>query len=244
MCRGIKSTLSASTVSSKDSSQTTDFTLHSQPKPVEKPKETPPSAIAKSPIKLKPFQREDVKKEPLPSPMETVTAEDMMGLEDIDLTNLAMEYSPKEVQSKQFQPQPSVVQHQGVQSPSVMKLQGVQSPSMMQPQSVQQPQQSFQQPQPPSLHSPSLSKPPLKPQQQFQNGMPLRNQAMLQSLQQSGVNRGPNGLPIVRPPMSGVQQALGTVQNNAFSMKRNQPFISFELQGSDPSPHMMPASKR
>ena len=154
--------------------------------------------------------------------METVTAEDMMGLEDIDLTNLAMEYSPKEVQSKQFQPQPSV----------------------MQPQSVQQPQQSFQQPQPPSLHSPSLSKPPLKPQQQFQNGMPLRNQAMLQSLQQSGVNRGPNGLPIVRPPMSGVQQALGTVQNNAFSMKRNQPFISFELQGSDPSPHMMPASKR
>ena len=154
--------------------------------------------------------------------METVTAEDMMGLEDIDLTNLAMEYSPKEVQSKQFQPQPS----------------------MMQPQSVQQPQQSFQQPQPPSLHSPSLSKPPLKPQQQFQNGMPLRNQAMLQSLQQSGVNRGPNGLPIVRPPMSGVQQALGTVQNNAFSMKRNQPFISFELQGSDPSPHMMPASKR
>lgn len=244
MCRGIKSTLSASTVSSKDSSQTTDFTLHSQPKPVEKPKETPPSAIAKSPIKLKPFQREDVKKEPLPSPMETVTAEDMMGLEDIDLTNLAMEYSPKEVQSKQFQPQPSVVQHQGVQSPSVMKLQGVQSPSVMQPQSVQQPQQSFQQPQPPSLHSPSLSKPPLKPQQQFQNGMPLRNQAMLQSLQQSGVNRGPNGLPIVRPPMSGVQQALGTVQNNAFSMKRNQPFISFELQGSDPSPHMMPASKR
>lgn len=244
MCRGIKSTLSASTVSSKDSSQTTDFTLHSQPKPVEKPKETPPSAIAKSPIKLKPFQREDVKKEPLPSPMETVTAEDMMGLEDIDLTNLAMEYSPKEVQSKQFQPQPSVVQHQGVQSPSVMKLQGVQQPSVMQPQSVQQPQQSFQQPQPPSLHSPSLSKPPLKPQQQFQNGMPLRNQAMLQSLQQSGVNRGPNGLPIVRPPMSGVQQALGTVQNNAFSMKRNQPFISFELQGSDPSPHMMPASKR
>ena len=244
MCRGIKSTLSASTVSSKDSSQTTDFTLHSQPKPVEKPQETPPSAIAKSPIKLKPFQREDVKKEPLPSPMETVTAEDMMGLEDIDLTNLAMEYSPKEVQSKQFQPQPSVVQHQGVQSPSVMKLQGVQSPSVMQPQSVQQPQQSFQQPQPPSLHSPSLSKPPLKPQQQFQNGMPLRNQAMLQSLQQSGVNRGPNGLPIVRPPMSGVQQALGTVQNNAFSMKRNQPFISFELQGSDPSPHMMPASKR
>lgn len=243
MCRGIKSTLSASTVSSKDSSQTTDFTLHSQPKPVEKPKETPPSAIAKSPIKLKPFQREDVKKEPLPSPMETVTAEDMMGLEDIDLTNLAMEYSPKEVQSKQFQPQPSVVQHQGVQSPSVMKLQGVQQPSVMQPQSVQ-PQQSFQQPQPPSLHSPSLSKPPLKPQQQFQNGMPLRNQAMLQSLQQSGVNRGPNGLPIVRPPMSGVQQALGTVQNNAFSMKRNQPFISFELQGSDPSPHMMPASKR
>lgn len=200
--------------------------------------------IAKSPIKLKPFQREDVKKEPLPSPMETVTAEDMMGLEDIDLTNLAMEYSPKEVQSKQFQPQPSVVQHQGVQSPSVMKLQGVQQPSVMQPQSVQQPQQSFQQPQPPSLHSPSLSKPPLKPQQQFQNGMPLRNQAMLQSLQQSGVNRGPNGLPIVRPPMSGVQQALGTVQNNAFSMKRNQPFISFELQGSDPSPHMMPASKR
>lgn len=199
--------------------------------------------IAKSPIKLKPFQREDVKKEPLPSPMETVTAEDMMGLEDIDLTNLAMEYSPKEVQSKQFQPQPSVVQHQGVQSPSVMKLQGVQQPSVMQPQSVQ-PQQSFQQPQPPSLHSPSLSKPPLKPQQQFQNGMPLRNQAMLQSLQQSGVNRGPNGLPIVRPPMSGVQQALGTVQNNAFSMKRNQPFISFELQGSDPSPHMMPASKR
>ena len=221
--------------------------------------------IAKSPIKLKPFQREDVKKEPLPNPMETVTAEDMMGLEDIDLTNLAMEYSPKEVQSKQFQPQPSVVQHQGVQSPSVMKLQGVQSPSVMklqgvqspsvmqpqsgqqssvmQPQSVQ-PQQSFQQPQPPSLHSPSLSKPPLKPQQQFQNGMPLRNQAMLQSLQQSGVNRGPNGLPIVRPPMSGVQQALGTVQNNAFSMKRNQPFISFELQGSDPSPHMMPASKR
>lgn len=244
MCRGIKSTLSASTVSSKDSSQTTDFTLHSQPKPVEKPKETPPSAIAKSPIKLKPFQREDVKKEPLPSPMETVTAEDMMGLEDIDLTNLTMEYSPKEVQSKQFQPQPSVVQHQGVQSPSVMKLQGVQQPSVMQPQSVQQPQQSFQQPQPPSLHSPSLSKPPLKPQQQFQNGMPLRNQAMLQSLQQSGVNRGPNGLPIVRPPMSGVQQALGTVQNNAFSMKRNQPFISFELQGSDPSPHMMPASKR
>ena len=244
MCRGIKSTLSASTVSSKDSSQTTDFTLHSQPKPVEKPKETPPSAIAKSPIKLKPFQREDVKKEPLPSPMETVTAEDMMGLEDIDLTNLAMEYSPKEVQSKQFQPQPSVVQHQGLQSPSVMKLQGVQQPSVMQPQSVQQPQQSFQQPQPPSLHSPSLSKPPLKPQQQFQNGMPLRNQAMLQSLQQSGVNRGPNGLPIVRPPMSGVQQALGTVQNNAFSMKRNQPFISFELQGSDPSPHMMPASKR
>lgn len=243
MCRGIKSTLSASTVSSKDSSQTTDFTLHSQPKPVEKPKETTPSAIAKSPIKLKPFQREDVKKEPLPSPMETVTAEDMMGLEDIDLTNLAMEYSPKEVQSKQFQPQPSVVQHQGVQSPSVMKLQGVQQPSVMQPQSVQ-PQQSFQQPQPPSLHSPSLSKPPLKPQQQFQNGMPLRNQAMLQSLQQSGVNRGPNGLPIVRPPMSGVQQALGTVQNNAFSMKRNQPFISFELQGSDPSPHMMPASKR
>lgn len=210
---------------------------------MEKPKETPPSAIAKSPIKLKPFQREDVKKEPLPSPMETVTAEDMMGLEDIDLTNLAMEYSPKEVQSKQFQPQPSVVQHQGVQSPSVMKLQGVQQPSVMQPQSVQ-PQQSFQQPQPPSLHSPSLSKPPLKPQQQFQNGMPLRNQAMLQSLQQSGVNRGPNGLPIVRPPMSGVQQALGTVQNNAFSMKRNQPFISFELQGSDPSPHMMPASKR
>lgn len=200
--------------------------------------------IAKSPIKLKPFQREDVKKEPLPNPMETVTAEDMMGLEDIDLTNLAMEYSPKEVQSKQFQPQPSVVQHQGVQSPSVMKLQGVQQPSVMQPQSVQQPQQSFQQPQPPSLHSPSLSKPPLKPQQQFQNGMPLRNQAMLQSLQQSGVNRGPNGLPIVRPPMSGVQQALGTVQNNAFSMKRNQPFISFELQGSDPSPHMMPASKR
>lgn len=176
--------------------------------------------------------------------METVTAEDMMGLEDIDLTNLAMEYSPKEVQSKQFQPQPSVVQHQGVQSPSVMKLQGVQQPSVMQPQSVQQPQQSFQQPQHPSLHSPSLSKPPLKPQQQFQNGMPLRNQAMLQSLQQSGVNRGPNGLPIVRPPMSGVQQALGTVQNNAFSMKRNQPFISFELQGSDPSPHMMPASKR
>lgn len=244
MCRGIKSTLSASTVSSKDSSQTTDFTLHSQPKPVEKPKETPPSAIAKSPIKLKPFQREDVKKEPLPSPMETVTAEDMMGLEDIDLTNLAMEYSPKEVQSKQFQPQPSVMQPQSVQSPSVMKLQGVQQPSVMQPQSVQQPQQSFQQPQPPSLHSPSLSKPPLKPQQQFQNGMPLRNQAMLQSLQQSGVNRGPNGLPIVRPPMSGVQQALGTVQNNAFSMKRNQPFISFELQGSDPSPHMMPASKR
>lgn len=244
MCRGIKSTLSASTVSSKDSSQTTDFTLHSQPKPVEKPKETPPSAIWQSPIKLKPFQREDVKKEPLPSPMETVTAEDMMGLEDIDLTNLAMEYSPKEVQSKQFQPQPSVVQHQGVQSPSVMKLQGVQQPSVMQPHSVQQPQQSFQQPQPSSLHSPSLSKPPLKPQQQFQNGMPLRNQAMLQSLQQSGVNRGPNGLPIVRPPMSGVQQALGTVQNNAFSMKRNQPFISFELQGSDPSPHMMPASKR
>ena len=243
MCRGIKSTLSASTVSSKDSSQTTDFTLHSQPKPVEKPKETPPSAIAKSPIKLKPFQREDVKKEPLPSPMETVTAEDMMGLEDIDLTNLAMEYSPKEVQSKQFQPQPSVVQHQGVQSPSVMQPQSGQQSSVMQPQSVQ-PQQSFQQPQPPSLHSPSLSKPPLKPQQQFQNGMPLRNQAMLQSLQQSGVNRGPNGLPIVRPPMSGVQQALGTVQNNAFSMKRNQPFISFELQGSDPSPHMMPASKR
>ena len=210
--------------------------------------------IAKSPIKLKPFQREDVKKEPLPNPMETVTAEDMMGLEDIDLTNLAMEYSPKEVQSKQFQPQPSVVQHQGVQSPSVVQHQGVQSPSVMQPQSGQQssvmqpqsvqPQQSFQQPQPPSLHSPSLSKPPLKPQQQFQNGMPLRNQAMLQSLQQSGVNRGPNGLPIVRPPMSGVQQALGTVQNNAFSMKRNQPFISFELQGSDPSPHMMPASKR
>ena len=211
--------------------------------------------IAKSPIKLKPFQREDVKKEPLPNPMETVTAEDMMGLEDIDLTNLAMEYSPKEVQSKQFQPQPSVMKLQGVQSPSVMKLQGVQSPSVMQPQSgqqssvmqpqsVQQPQQSFQQPQPSSLHSPSLSKPPLKPQQQFQNGMPLRNQAMLQSLQQSGVNRGPNGLPIVRPPMSGVQQALGTVQNNAFSMKRNQPFISFELQGSDPSPHMMPASKR
>lgn len=199
--------------------------------------------IAKSPIKLKPFQREDVKKEPLPNPMETVTAEDMMGLEDIDLTNLAMEYSPKEVQSKQFQPQPSVVQHQGVQSPSVMQPQSGQQSSVMQPQSVQ-PQQSFQQPQPPSLHSPSLSKPPLKPQQQFQNGMPLRNQAMLQSLQQSGVNRGPNGLPIVRPPMSGVQQALGTVQNNAFSMKRNQPFISFELQGSDPSPHMMPASKR
>lgn len=199
--------------------------------------------IAKSPIKLKPFQREDVKKEPLPNPMETVTAEDMMGLEDIDLTNLAMEYSPKEVQSKQFQPQPSVMKLQGVQSPSVMQPQSGQQSSVMQPQSVQ-PQQSFQQPQPPSLHSPSLSKPPLKPQQQFQNGMPLRNQAMLQSLQQSGVNRGPNGLPIVRPPMSGVQQALGTVQNNAFSMKRNQPFISFELQGSDPSPHMMPASKR
>ena len=199
--------------------------------------------IAKSPIKLKPFQREDVKKEPLPNPMETVTAEDMMGLEDIDLTNLAMEYSPKEVQSKQFQPQPSVVQPQSGQQSSVMQPQSGQQSSVMQPQSVQ-PQQSFQQPQPPSLHSPSLSKPPLKPQQQFQNGMPLRNQAMLQSLQQSGVNRGPNGLPIVRPPMSGVQQALGTVQNNAFSMKRNQPFISFELQGSDPSPHMMPASKR
>ena len=226
--RVIKSTLSASTVSSKDSSQTTDFTLHSQPKPVEKPKETTPPANAKSPIKLKPFQREDVKKEPLPNPMETVTAEDMMGLEDIDLTNLAMEYSPKEVQSKQFQAQPSAMQPQGVQPPR----------------GVQPPQQSFQQPQPPSLHSPSLSKPPLKPQQQFQSGMPLRNQAMLQSLQQSGVNRGPNGLPIVRPPMSGVQQTLGTVQNNAFSMKRNQPYISLELQGCDPSPHMMPASKR
>ena len=83
----------------------------------------------------------------------------------------------------------------------------------------------------------------MKPQQQFHSGMPLRNQAVLQGPQQGAINRGPNGLPLVRAPVSGAP-SIGTVQNNAFSMKRNAPFISFSSIGESPSSNVMPVSKR
>ena len=229
MCReAVKPSLASSSTSSKDSSQTADFTLHSQMRPVEKAKESGPKPDAPSPIVLKAYQGEVPVKEaqvPETKALETVTAEDMMGLEDIDLTNIAMEYSPKEMQ-----PVRSVLQKPMQQS----SMQPMQPPTL-------QPVQPVQPVQP--MQSPTLTKPPMKPQQQFHSGMPLRNQAVLQGPQQGAINRGPNGLPLVRAPVSGAP-SIGTVQNNAFSMKRNAPFISFSLIGESPSSNVMPVSKR
>lgn len=229
MCREVvKPSLASSSTSSKDSSQTADFTLHSQTRPVEKAKESGPKPDAPSPIVLKAYQGEVPVKEaqvPETKALETVTAEDMMGLEDIDLTNIAMEYSPKEMQPVRSMPAVPAVPQQPMQQSSMQPMQ----PPTLQP---MQPMQS-----------PTLTKPPMKPQQQFHSGMPLRNQAVLQGPQQGAINRGPNGLPLVRAPVSGAP-SIGTVQNNAFSMKRNAPFISFSSIRESPSSNVMPVSKR
>ena len=239
-CREVKPSLVSSSTSSKDSSQTADFTLHSQSRPVEKVKDSVPKPDAPSPIVLKPYQGEVPVKEmrvPETKALETVTAEDMMGLEDIDLSNIAMEYSPKEMQPAQSAQ--SAQSAQPAQPAQAVAQQSIPSMQSLQPSTMQ----SIQQPTVQSIHSPTLTKPPIKPQQQFQNGMPLRNQAMLQGLQQGAGNRGPNGLPLVRPPVNGVP-SIGTVQNNAFSMKRNAPFISFLSTVESPLPNVMPVSKR
>ena len=235
MCReAVNPSLVSSSTSSKDSSQTADFTLHSQMRPVEKAKESGPKPDAPSPIVLKAYQGEVPMKEaqvPETKALETVTAEDMMGLEDIDLTNIAMEYSPKEMQPVRSVPVVPAVPQQPMQQSSMQPMQ----PPTLQPVQPIQPVQPMQ--------SPTLTKPPMKPQQQFHKGMPLRNQAVLQGPQQGAINRGPNGLPLVRAPVSGAP-SIGTVQNNAFSMKRNAPFISFSSIRESPSPNMMPVSKR
>lgn len=244
MCReAVKPSLASSSTSSKDSSQTADFTLHSQMRPVEKAKESGPKPDAPSPIVLKAYQGEVPVKEahvPETKALETVTAEDMMGLEDIDLTNIAMEYSPKEMQPVRSVPVVPAVPQQPMQQSSMQPMQ----PPTLQPVQPVQPVKPVKPVQPVQpMQSPTLTKPPMKPQQQFHSGMPLRNQAVLQGPQQGAINRGPNGLPLVRAPVSGAP-SIGTVQNNAFSMKRNASFISFSSIGESPSSNVMPVSKR
>lgn len=61
--------------------------------------------------------------------------------------------------------------------------------------------------------------------------IPLRNQAMMQGIQQNIVHRSVDGSPMIRTPLQGnpnpTHEMMNTVQGNAFSMKRTTPYISF-----------------
>ena len=134
-------------------------------------------------------------------------------------------------QSAQQPVQLQSVQQQPVQ-PQLIKPQPLQ-PQTAQPQTVHQPQQ--QHPQVPASFSRSpVSSPPStrplarsSPQQQFPPA--IRNQTMLQNIQQSSIIRGPNGQPMIHPPVSGNPQYIQTAQNNAFSTKRTGSFISLRI---------------
>ena len=166
-------------------------------------------------------------------------------LNGIDLDALEMEMDsigqqpsgqPQSVQQSGQQPgQPQPVQQpvqQSVQQPVQHPTHQAQ-PQLIkpQPQPVHPPQQ--QHPQIPASYSRSpASSPPVNhplarpsPQPQFPPAM--RNQTMLQNIQQSSVIRGPNGQPMIHPPVSGNPQYIQTAQNNAFSTKRTGSYISF-----------------
>ena len=163
-------------------------------------------------------------------PTEISQSSDLLNGIDLDALDMEMN-SMGQQQSAQQPVQLQSVQQQPVQ-PQLIKPQPLQ-PQTAQPQTVHQPQQ--QHPQVPASFSRSpVSSPPStrplarsSPQQQFPPA--IRNQTMLQNIQQSSIIRGPNGQPMIHPPVSGNPQYIQTAQNNAFSTKRTGSFISLRI---------------
>ena len=174
----------------------------------------------------------------------------MEGLEDIDLSNLAIDMSPQDpVQSVQSgQPvQPVQPVQPGQQVQPVQQVQPGQSGQQVQP---KQPIQPGQQVQPkPQIQSvqpvqPGQSVQPKQPGQSIQvtkpyqntppiipENVPFRNQANIQGVQQNIIHRAGDGSPMIRPPLPignlATRDMMNTIQGNSFSLKRNSVYISF-----------------
>lgn len=131
-------------------------------------------------------------------------------------------------QPQPIQQQPQSAQPQALQPPSVQPQLGLPQSVQPQPPRPQQPPSFCRSP----ANSPPATRPLARPSPQQQFPPAMRNQTMLQNIQQGNIIRGPNGQPMIHPPVSGNGQAIQyvqTAQNNAFSTKRNTSFISFHF---------------
>ena len=132
------------------------------------------------------------------------------------------------IQQQPIQQQPQSAQPQALQPPSAQPQLGLPQSVQPQPPRPQQPPSFCRSP----ANSPPATRPLARPSPQQQFPPAMRNQTMLQNIQQGNIIRGPNGQPMIHPPVSGNGQAIQyvqTAQNNAFSTKRNTSFISFHF---------------